>query len=163
MPNIISISIDPIDQNDSYEEWIILKKVFYKEQSQSLSASPNTGFFASKLQKTKQSLTKFSNTLIHQGSKEKHSDSANKSLNSSTNSLNSNCSASNFQASSATSFSSSNLADLNEFHAGGPLASTVRKSKPKFATVQSSFYLNNLVSWSGFRSTNNNLLEVPCV
>lgn len=123
--------------------------MFYKEQSLSsapISSSPNAGFFASKLQKTKQSLTKFSNTLIHQNSKEKSSDSANKSLNSSTNSLNSNCSSSNFQSSSTTSFSSSNLADLNEFHPVGPVSTVKRRTKPKFATVQSSFYLNNLVS-----------------
>lgn len=104
-------------------------------------------FFASKLQKTKQSLTKFSKTLNHQNSKEKCNDLANKSLNSSTNSLNSNCSSStNFQGSNSTiSYSSSNLADMNEFHAPAPPSITTNKRKPKFTSVQSNsnFYLNN--------------------
>lgn len=132
-------------ENDPFDEWIILKKVFYKEQSQSsLSSSTNSGFFASKLQKTKQSLTKFSATLIYQHGKEKSHDLANKSLNSSSNSLNSNCSSSNFH-SSTTSQSSSNLTDLNEFHA--PVLQNAHKKKtPKFTTVQSSFYLNNVPS-----------------
>lgn len=138
-------------ENDSYDEWIILKKVFYKDKEQTLNssstpASPNTGFFASKLQKTKQSLTKFSKTLNQQNGKEKCNDLANKSLNSSTNSLNSNCSSSNFHGSNSTSsYSSSNLTDINDFHAPNQVVSTTTKRKPKFTTVQSNsnFYLNN--------------------
>lgn len=109
--------------------------MFYKEQNTTL-ASPNSGFFASKLQKTKLTITKkFTNNSTN---KDKNQDLANKSLNSSSNSLNSNSSSSNFH-SSTTSYSSSNLNDLNDFSSRDTLNN--EKKKPhKFTTVQSSTY-----------------------
>ena len=77
--NLINF-LNLFQKNDSAsDEWIMLKKV-YKDKETSPN---NTGFFASKLQKTKQSLTKISNTF--QGKDKDHS---HKSLNTSNQNLN---------------------------------------------------------------------------
>lgn len=47
-------------KNDSKDEWIVLKKKYMGSNPHS---PPHMGFFASKLQKTKQNLTKFSNKV----------------------------------------------------------------------------------------------------
>lgn len=91
----------------------------------------NHGFFASKLQKTKQSLSKaFSKGL------EKD---INKSLNLSTNSSNS--STSSFHANSSSSFSASNLTELSMFKQPNELIrkNSLVSSNPSLANVN---YLN---------------------
>ncbi len=85
----------------SKDDLIILKKNY--KDSTGHTSSPNHGFFASKLQKTKQSLSKAFSKGIEK--------EVNKSLNLSTNSSNSS-STSSFHASSS-SYSASNLTELS--------------------------------------------------
>ena len=94
----------------SSEEWIILKK---KYRDESLNTSPpNTGFFASTLQRTKHNLSKFSSAFHHQSKYDK--DGTSKTLNSSsTHSIGENAINRLQSSSSDTAFNGTNSTSYN--------------------------------------------------
>ena len=118
-----------IKQKKSKDDLIILKKNYKDSIGQ--TSSPNHGFFASKLHKTKQSLSKAFSKGIEK--------EVNKSLNLSTNSSNSS-STSSFHASSS-SYSASNLTELSMIKQSNNLLrkSSLVSSNPSLVNVRNSY------------------------